>query len=63
MLAKLRLRVIEEIAARRTDLLEALGHDPEAVAPAALDWVTGLRVPPMPDEAVRTPVPEPRAGP
>ncbi|MFO1038412.1 MAG: hypothetical protein U1E45_16360 [Geminicoccaceae bacterium] len=63
ILANLRMRVIEEIASRRADLLEDLGHDPAKPAPASLDWVPGLDLPPMPMDAVRTPVPEPRAGP
>ncbi|MFO1036471.1 MAG: hypothetical protein U1E45_06485 [Geminicoccaceae bacterium] len=63
ILAQLRMRVIEEIASRRADLLEDLGHDPVKPAPASLDWVPGLDLPPMPMDAARTPVPEPRAGP
>ena len=63
ILANLRMRVIEEIASRRADLLEDLGHDPAKPAPASLDWVPGLDLPPMPMDAARTPVPEPRAGP
>ncbi|MFO1035465.1 MAG: hypothetical protein U1E45_01350 [Geminicoccaceae bacterium] len=63
ILAQLRMRVIEEIASRRADLLEDLGHDPAKPAPASLDWVPGLDLPPMPKDAAGTPVPEPRAGP
>jgi hypothetical protein len=62
ILAQLRLRVIEEIASRRADLLEDLGHDPAKPVPASLDWVPGLDLPPMP-EPVTASVPEPRAGP
>ncbi|MFO1038273.1 MAG: hypothetical protein U1E45_15660 [Geminicoccaceae bacterium] len=63
IVAMLRMRVIEEIAWRRADLLEELGHDPEKPVPGALDWLPGLGLPPMPMDSVMTPVPEPRAGP
>ncbi|MFO1035646.1 MAG: hypothetical protein U1E45_02265 [Geminicoccaceae bacterium] len=63
VVAMLRMRVIEEIAWRRADLLEELGHDPEMPVPAALDWLPGLGLPPMPADPVMTPVPEARAGP
>ncbi|MFO1038861.1 MAG: hypothetical protein U1E45_18630 [Geminicoccaceae bacterium] len=63
ILAQLRMRVIEEIASRRADLLEDRGHDPAKPTPDSLDWVPGLDLPPMPMDAARTPIPEPRAGP
>ncbi|MFO1037536.1 MAG: hypothetical protein U1E45_11870 [Geminicoccaceae bacterium] len=63
VLAQLRMRVIEEIASRRADLLGELGHDPAKPAPAALDWLPGLGLPPMPPDPVMTPGPEARAGP
>ncbi|MFO1040062.1 MAG: hypothetical protein U1E45_24735 [Geminicoccaceae bacterium] len=63
VVAMLRMRVIEQIASRRADLLEELGHDPTEPVPAALDWLPGLELPPMPVAPLVTPVPEPRAGP
>lgn len=62
VLTRLRLRVIEELADRRADLLEELGYDPAAPSPA-LDWLPGLGLPPMPSDRVTTQVPESRAGP
>ncbi|MFO1038476.1 MAG: hypothetical protein U1E45_16685 [Geminicoccaceae bacterium] len=63
VLAQLRLRVLEELADRRADLLDELGHDPAKPAPASLDWSHGIAHPPMPGTTIRVPVPEPRAGP
>ncbi|MFO1037843.1 MAG: hypothetical protein U1E45_13445 [Geminicoccaceae bacterium] len=63
VVAMLRMRVIEEIAWRRADLLEELGHNPAEPVPASLDWLPGLGLPPMPRDPVMAPVPEARAGP
>ncbi|MFO1037750.1 MAG: hypothetical protein U1E45_12955 [Geminicoccaceae bacterium] len=63
VLAMLRLRLIEELAFRRSMLLDELGHDPLQPAPASLDWRAGLSMPPLRDRAAATRVPEPRAGP
>ncbi|MFO1036873.1 MAG: hypothetical protein U1E45_08515 [Geminicoccaceae bacterium] len=63
VVAMLRMRVIEEIAWRRADLLEDLGHDPAKPVPASLDWLPGLGLPPMPTDPVMAPVPKARAGP
>ncbi|MFO1039806.1 MAG: hypothetical protein U1E45_23435 [Geminicoccaceae bacterium] len=63
VVAMLRMRVVEEIASRRADLLEDLGHDPAKPVPASLDWVPGLDLPPMQVDPATAPVPEPRAGP
>jgi hypothetical protein len=62
VLARLRLRVLEELAARRAVLLAGLGHDAAGPAPL-LAWLPGLDLTPVLKAESVGLAPEPRAGP